>query len=197
MPTKAPNGTGPVSRRGKNAQRFGSSVVRPMMRRTRPLSRCSEICSTPSAGAWRCSLPKRSRPSCSTTWPSTNRHWSASWRSHPAGWLIPVTCASGSAARFPDVKILVCRWQPEGQARRNLRQVRDAGADWVATTILETRRQLASQLPLLAQIQRDHDLVPQEWRAGRVRTDSLNSDCSAPTVGSGGPDRRVADYRQP
>ena len=51
-------------------------------------------------------------------------------------------------ARFPQLKIVVGRW---GNVDANAEQLRDAGADLTATTILETRSQLNSLLPILTQ----------------------------------------------
>jgi hypothetical protein len=56
-------------------------------------------------------------------------------------------------ARFLKVKIVVGRWGLTGNAEANRAQLQDAGADLTATTILETRRQLSSLLPILTQAQ--------------------------------------------
>jgi predicted PurR-regulated permease PerM len=56
-------------------------------------------------------------------------------------------------ARFPKVKIVVGRWGLTGGVEANREQLQDAGADLAATTILETRSQLSSLLPILAQEQ--------------------------------------------
>jgi hypothetical protein len=56
-------------------------------------------------------------------------------------------------ARFPEVKIVVGRWGLTGGVETNQEQLQDAGADLIATTVLETRRQLSSLLPILAQQQ--------------------------------------------
>ncbi|MGA2618321.1 MAG: AI-2E family transporter [Thermoguttaceae bacterium] len=53
-------------------------------------------------------------------------------------------------ARFPNVKIVVGRWGLTGNVEANREQLRDAGADLTATTILETRSQLTSLLSILA-----------------------------------------------
>ena len=68
-------------------------------------------------------------------------------------------------ARFPDLKILVCRWDYEASTQSNPGQLLEAGADSIATTLLETRQQLASLLPVLAQTQKeqDHRRAPR-WR---------------------------------
>jgi hypothetical protein len=60
-------------------------------------------------------------------------------------------------ARFPELKILVCRWAPGSTDPTSLGHVREAGADVIATTLLETRHQLASLLPVLAQANTDPD----------------------------------------
>ena len=56
-------------------------------------------------------------------------------------------------ARFPDVKIIVGRWGLTGGVDANREQLQDAGADLTATTMLETRSQLNSLLPILTQEQ--------------------------------------------
>jgi hypothetical protein len=56
-------------------------------------------------------------------------------------------------ARFPEVKILVGRWGLTGGVEANQEQLHDAGADLTAITMLETRSQLNSLLPILAQEQ--------------------------------------------
>jgi predicted PurR-regulated permease PerM len=56
-------------------------------------------------------------------------------------------------ARFPEVKIIVGRWGLTGGAEANRDQFQDAGADLTATTMLETRSQLNSLLPILTQEQ--------------------------------------------
>ena len=54
-------------------------------------------------------------------------------------------------ARFPELRILVCRWGPRGSTPSGPGQLEEAGADSIATTLLETRQQLASLLPVLTQ----------------------------------------------
>ncbi len=54
-------------------------------------------------------------------------------------------------ARFPEVKIIVGRWGLTGGVEANREQLQDAGADLTATTMLETRSQLNSLLPILTQ----------------------------------------------
>ncbi|MHB1035248.1 MAG: AI-2E family transporter [Pirellulales bacterium] len=56
-------------------------------------------------------------------------------------------------ARFPEVKIIVGRWGLTGGVEANREQLQDAGADLTATTMLETRSQLSSLLPILTQEQ--------------------------------------------
>jgi predicted PurR-regulated permease PerM len=56
-------------------------------------------------------------------------------------------------ARFPEVKIVVGRWGLTGGVEANREQLQDAGADLIATTLLETRSQLNSLLPILTQQQ--------------------------------------------
>jgi predicted PurR-regulated permease PerM len=54
-------------------------------------------------------------------------------------------------ARLPEAKILVGRWGLVSDLERNQEQLREAGADRVETTLLETRDHLQSWLPVLAQ----------------------------------------------
>jgi predicted PurR-regulated permease PerM len=56
-------------------------------------------------------------------------------------------------ARFAEVKIIVGRWGLTGGVEANREQLQDAGADLTATTMLETRSQLNSLLPILTQEQ--------------------------------------------
>jgi predicted PurR-regulated permease PerM len=56
-------------------------------------------------------------------------------------------------ARFPEVKIIVGRWGLTGGVEANRDQFQEAGADLTATTMLETRNQLNSLLPILTQEQ--------------------------------------------
>lgn len=56
-------------------------------------------------------------------------------------------------ARLPNVKIVVGRWGLTGNVEENREQLQDAGADLIATTVLETRCQLNSLLPILTQEQ--------------------------------------------
>lgn len=56
-------------------------------------------------------------------------------------------------ARFPEVKITVGRWGLNGGVEANREQLQDAGANLTATTMLETRSQLNSLLPILTQEQ--------------------------------------------
>ncbi len=55
--------------------------------------------------------------------------------------------------RFPEVKIVVGRWGLTDGVETNREQLQDAGADLIATTLLETRSQLRSLLPILTQQQ--------------------------------------------
>jgi predicted PurR-regulated permease PerM len=54
-------------------------------------------------------------------------------------------------ARMPAAKIVVGRWGLQENAEQNQEQLREAGADAVETTLLETREHLDSWLPVLAQ----------------------------------------------
>jgi CheY-like chemotaxis protein len=56
-------------------------------------------------------------------------------------------------SRFPEVKIIVGRWGLAGGVDANREQLQDAGGDLMATSMLETRSQLSSLLPILAQAQ--------------------------------------------
>ncbi len=52
-------------------------------------------------------------------------------------------------ARFPKARILVGRWGLEGNLEQNQQELQEAGADLVATTLLETVCNLHSWLPVL------------------------------------------------
>ncbi len=56
-------------------------------------------------------------------------------------------------ARFPEVKIIVGRWGLTDGVEANREQLQDAGANLMTTTMLETRSQLNSLLPILTQEQ--------------------------------------------
>jgi hypothetical protein len=87
--------------------------------------------------------------------------------------------------RFPDLKILVCRWDQKANAQSNPGNLREAGADVITTTLLETRQQLTSLLPVLAQTESEHDHHADRLRRGdAARTDSVKR---------GEPGRRVSD----
>jgi predicted PurR-regulated permease PerM len=53
-------------------------------------------------------------------------------------------------ARLPKAKIVVGRWGLRGNVEQNQEQLREAGADHVETTLLETRDHLNAWLPVLA-----------------------------------------------
>ena len=53
-------------------------------------------------------------------------------------------------ARHPQLKIIVGRWGLKDDADANREQLQEVGADLMATTLLETRRQLNEWLPVLA-----------------------------------------------
>lgn len=53
-------------------------------------------------------------------------------------------------ARHPNLKILVGRWGLKDNPEANREQLQQAGADLMATTLLETRKQLYDWLPVLA-----------------------------------------------
>jgi predicted PurR-regulated permease PerM len=75
-------------------------------------------------------------------------------------------------ARFPDLKIHVCRWDYHSSAQSNPGHLLEAGADSISATLLQTRQQLASLLPVLAQTQSAHEHAHPMRRGGAVRTDS-------------------------
>src|SRR4029077_2824884 len=54
-------------------------------------------------------------------------------------------------ARLPEAKIFVGRWGLKDNVEQNDEQLREAGADQVATTLLETRTHLHAWLPVLTQ----------------------------------------------
>jgi hypothetical protein len=53
-------------------------------------------------------------------------------------------------ARFPKIKIIAGRWGLKGNLETNQHQLQEAGADAMVTTLLETRSQLSSLMPVLA-----------------------------------------------
>lgn len=53
-------------------------------------------------------------------------------------------------ARLPNAKIVVGRWGLKGNVEQNQDELREAGADQVETTLLETRNHLHAWLPVLA-----------------------------------------------
>jgi predicted PurR-regulated permease PerM len=53
--------------------------------------------------------------------------------------------------RLPEAKIVVGRWGLKDNVEQNEEPLREAGADQVAATLLETRRHLSTWLPVLAQ----------------------------------------------
>jgi hypothetical protein len=52
-------------------------------------------------------------------------------------------------ARFAGVRILVGRWGLRQKSEENWERLKDAGADEIAITLLETRAQLNAWLPIL------------------------------------------------
>jgi predicted PurR-regulated permease PerM len=58
-------------------------------------------------------------------------------------------------ARFPELRILVCRWGPQASMTSSPGQLDQAGADLITTTLLEARQQLASLWPVVAQSQNE------------------------------------------
>jgi predicted PurR-regulated permease PerM len=75
-------------------------------------------------------------------------------------------------ARFPLLKILVCRWAPDASKKENLGQLLDAGADRVTTTLLETRQELGSLLPIVVHLQKQSEKGQRESRLAPLTTDS-------------------------
>ncbi len=65
-------------------------------------------------------------------------------------------------AALPDVKVLVGRWAPEGLADDEPKQILDAGANHVATTLVETRDQLRA----LATLERQRAASAADTAAG-------------------------------
>jgi predicted PurR-regulated permease PerM len=63
-------------------------------------------------------------------------------------------------ARFPDLKILVCRWDTKPTRQSIRAQLAAAGANFITATLEETRQQLASLLPILAQPRIEPDQAP-------------------------------------
>jgi hypothetical protein len=53
-------------------------------------------------------------------------------------------------ARCPELKIIIGRWGLKYNVDANREQLQDVGADLMATTLLETRKQLNEWLPVLA-----------------------------------------------
>jgi predicted PurR-regulated permease PerM len=54
-------------------------------------------------------------------------------------------------ARFPQLKILVGRWGLKGSLDKNREQILAAGADRMATSVVETRKQIMAFAPVVAQ----------------------------------------------
>jgi predicted PurR-regulated permease PerM len=77
-------------------------------------------------------------------------------------------------ARFPGLKILVCRWDPKSSTQSNPGQLLEAGADSITGTLLETRQLLASLLPVLAQAESAHEHAQRARRGAGARTESRN-----------------------
>jgi hypothetical protein len=78
--------------------------------------------------------------------------------------------------RFPRIKIIVGRWGLKGSVETNREQLQDAGADAMATTLLETRNQLGSLLPVLAheQARRATDQKAGESREALIEEQQIN-----------------------
>jgi predicted PurR-regulated permease PerM len=68
--------------------------------------------------------------------------------------------------RLPGAKMVVGRWGLKGNVEQNEEQLREAGADQVATTLLETRDHLGGLLPVLAHQQESECAVTTAPRGG-------------------------------
>ena len=55
-------------------------------------------------------------------------------------------------ACLPNARIVVGRWGLKGKVEENQEHLRDAGADQIETTLLETRTHLHAWLPVLDQV---------------------------------------------
>lgn len=56
-------------------------------------------------------------------------------------------------SRAPDVKIMVGRWGLKNGVESNEERLREAGGDYMATTLLDTVRQLSAWLPVMAAVE--------------------------------------------
>jgi hypothetical protein len=65
--------------------------------------------------------------------------------------------------RLSAAKIIVGRWGQKGSVEQAQEQLREAGADLVATTLLETEAQLNGWLPVLV-----HEETKEQKGGGRV-----------------------------
>ncbi len=68
--------------------------------------------------------------------------------------------------RFPEIKIVVCRWGKKTGRQTDPARLTEVGADSVATSLLETRQVLASLLPVLAHVQSESDARAPDRRDG-------------------------------
>jgi hypothetical protein len=93
-------------------------------------------------------------------------------------------------ARFPTIKILVGRWGLKGNLETNRQQLQEAGADLTATTLLETRSQLTSLLPVLA-----HEQSRDEKAVDRV--DPLQSPLAGDARGKATPNHWARNHVNP
>jgi predicted PurR-regulated permease PerM len=89
-------------------------------------------------------------------------------------------------ARFPELRILVCRWGPRASMTSSPGQLEEAGADLITTTLIETGQQLASLLPVLAQSQNESGVRPRRGGAAK------NAAHKRGKPGRGASDRDVA-----
>ena len=121
------------------------------MRLTGWLWRCSGSCSTRPGGNLRYCHWKYYPPSW-WPWPGRrSRRSSASAPLPPGGLAHTRYLCKRLRARLPEARIVVGRWGLKGNVEQNLEQLREAGADQVETTLLETCTHLHEWLPVLEQ----------------------------------------------
>ncbi len=62
-------------------------------------------------------------------------------------------------ARFPDLRILICRWGLEAAGRGDPGGLKKAGAETVTASLAETRERLTSLLPVLSAMRKDSEFA--------------------------------------
>jgi hypothetical protein len=77
-------------------------------------------------------------------------------------------------ARFPDLRIIVCSWGRRTRRRSNPVRLFGAGAETVTTTLLETRRQLASLFPVIAHAEAVRDTASRASSGSTRGSEELN-----------------------